>query len=1080
MKCYKVYGKMLLICLLTALTFYSFNTVTAAAVKISLISDTSPGLAELHGFNKLKTALSEKGVSYEEISDAQVAKGDFLIIAGIADGTGAAAGLLRSLSVFDTKEPESLMIKHTKYKGVETLLVAGTDGRGLMYALLDIANRIGWSDDSDNPLSEVHDIIEEPDVKDRALSKYTMHKSTFESFFFDEGYWARYLDMLADNRFNRFVLIFGYENAGYFAPPYPYFFDTDEFPDIRVVGITGEKKERNLKMLNRLIDMTHNRGLEFTIGIWDHIYKGGVQGPDEFAKNPTQGLVWGLTEENLLPFTKVALAKFLLLVPDIDSIQFRMHGESGLRAGGMKDYWENVYAVIREYGRGIRIDARAKNFPDDLLFSALDSGINMRLCTKYSAEQMGLPFHPTHLARHNQFDRREGYADLLRYPRRYKMHWRLWNSGTSRVLLWGDPEYVRRFAKSTHLYDGEGFEVTQPLATKMQAQPHENQPFDLLNPEYRYYDWEFERYWHFFQVFGRIAYNPETTPDIWKIEFEHRFGKDAAPFIERGIHLASRVLPRIIGYRIHRFPTTVGWVELQRGDDLPDYAQYIPEDTNSRFFIGNGASEPSDTQQFLSIDAAARLLYEGKDSAKIWPEQTSGWFADISEDILETVDKAEQLIDNKSNKEFVSTIVDLKILANLALYHSRRIHAGINWALYTHSNDLSAFDKAIHHESMAIKAWEKIVAAAGDVYHENLMMGRERYELTGHWRDELVKLKDGIDKLRNQRKNVHPEHRRIVGQYDFGNGPVKDGFIRVRRRSDFSVDIPNGHYELKFSIDNNGSNSAEYGPMWIEANGREITDIFTVPAGIKVEKTLETTVADNILNVVFRSTSYSDWGISTMTVIQTGPFIAHAPIRKTLPGKDIIVSATVSGRDSVYNVNVVYGSDKQGYRSVHMKKTGAYIYRAVIPGSDVFDELNYFIEATDESGRRSTFPSDNYEHFIAVKVTADNAPPMLIHTPVTSAPAETPLKIRAEINDPSGVKWVNLRYRSITQYQDFNTLKMLPTGKNGWYEAVIPGKDIVPTWDFMYLIEVMDNVGNGKIYPDMEKETPYVIVKLKR
>ncbi len=32
----------------------------------------------------------------------------------------------------------------------------------------------------------------------------------------------------------------------------------------------------------------------------------------------------------------------------------------------------------------------------------------------------------------------------------------------------------------------------------------------------------------------------------------------------------------------------------------------------------------------------------------------------------------------------------------------------------------------------------------------------------------------------------------------------------------------------------------------------------------------------------------------------------------------------------------------------------------------------------------------------------------------------------------------------------------------------------------MYLIEVMDNRGNGKIYPDLNKETPYVVVRLVR
>jgi dienelactone hydrolase len=32
----------------------------------------------------------------------------------------------------------------------------------------------------------------------------------------------------------------------------------------------------------------------------------------------------------------------------------------------------------------------------------------------------------------------------------------------------------------------------------------------------------------------------------------------------------------------------------------------------------------------------------------------------------------------------------------------------------------------------------------------------------------------------------------------------------------------------------------------------------------------------------------------------------------------------------------------------------------------------------------------------------------------------------------------------------------------------------------MYFIEVIDNRGNGKIYPDLEKETPYVVVRLQR
>ena len=91
--------------------------------------------------------------------------------------------------------------------------------------------------------------------------------------------------------------------------------------------------------------------------------------------------------------------------------------------------------------------------------------------------------------------------------------------------------------------------------------------------------------------------------------------------------------------------------------------------------------------------------------------------------------------------------------------------------------------------------------------------------------------------------------------------------------------------------------------------------------------------------------------------------------------------------------------------------------------------------------------------------------------------------VEANVDDPSGVKWVRLRYRAVNQHQDFRTLPMLLTGEPGeqrMYRAEIPAQHIKPEWDLMYLIEVMDTDGNGAIYPDLEKETPYVVVKLNR
>jgi hypothetical protein len=100
--------------------------------------------------------------------------------------------------------------------------------------------------------------------------------------------------------------------------------------------------------------------------------------------------------------------------------------------------------------------------------------------------------------------------------------------------------------------------------------------------------------------------------------------------------------------------------------------------------------------------------------------------------------------------------------------------------------------------------------------------------------------------------------------------------------------------------------------------------------------------------------------------------------------------------------------------------------------------------------------------------------------PVTSALVNQPLTIRVNVSAPAGVKWVRLRYRSVNQKEDFQTLDMRQTGEKNSFEATVPAEQVNKQWDFMYLIEVMDNNSKGKIYPDLNKETPYIITKLIR
>jgi len=828
----------------------------AADVSVSVVLEASAGGPVQHGVQKLEEALRMRHVGYEEVSSVDAAKGRIVVVTGLA-GNAAAATLLREGGQAMPRGVEGLTIWKKIVPGRTVWVVCGYDERGLMYGLLDMATRVGWS--AAGGFERVREMTESADVKERGVVIYTMNRAYWESRFYDSTYWARYLDMMADDRLNMLEVGFGFENGGFLAPAYPYFFDVPGFPDVHMGDITAEQQQNNLDAFRRLVRMCHARGIGFRVGFWDHIYRGGYQSNKDMPEQ-ADILVKGVTAENMIPFTKAGVARFIDLVPGLDGILFRAHDESGLKKGEQMEFWKAVFDTLAVKAPHLPVDLHAKEVSDSIVHEGQARGLTIRMSTKYWMEQMGEPFHPTHTNRitDNNY-RRHGYGDMLNYQEHYSVFYRIWG-GTTRVLLWGDPDYARRFAATTHIHDGAGFGVNEPLTTKMHAQAHDARPFELLKPAYRYYEYEFQRYWHFYQTFGRLGYNPATPSEIWDEQFRARFGATAGPVVEKALHRASWVLPRIVAscFPLAGFPIASGWAEKQHMGELAEYAR----------------TTPSDVQQYASFDEEARLLIEKGETAKMLPSQNSLWFKKCADEVYGL---AGQVKSTGTNKELVSTLIDLRILAGLALYHSRRIPAAVSYCLYMRTHDRAALDEAIRYERYAIDAWKGIVDAAGDVYADTLKMGPRRRTLTGHWRQELQDLRVGLEKLQQLRAGYQP------------------------------------------------SDTGKTAPKY-----KAVTEV----AVFKVE-----------------------------------------------------------------------------------------------------------------------------------------------HRPVLRARAGEPLTITVRAQTAAGLRWVRLLYRDVNQYKEYATVEMKPTGRKDEYAAVIPGDAISSQWDLQYLLEIMDNHHNGRIYPDMDKETPYVVVR---
>jgi hypothetical protein len=78
------------------------------------------------------------------------------------------------------------------------------------------------------------------------------------------------------------------------------------------------------------------------------------------------------------------------------------------------------------------------------------------------------------------------------------------------------------------------------------------------------------------------------------------------------------------------------------------------------------------------------------------------------------------------------------------------------------------------------------------------------------------------------------------------------------------------------------------------------------------------------------------------------------------------------------------------------------------------------------------------------------------------------------------VKWVRLRYRHATQFEDYETAEMTLDAKTGNFTARIPAAFDSSRWDLMYFIEVVDRKGAGRMFPDLEVQTPYVVIEGRR
>jgi hypothetical protein len=678
---------------------------------------------------------------------------------------------------------------------IQSGIISGGDLRGLMYGLLEAADQIRVQ-------GRLSPMKAKPATPIRGI-RYFLHNAGLErDWYYSREYWTAYFQMLARNRFNRFNLVFAHQTP-YLAPPYPFWIALDEFPQIRARGLTDEQRARNLDMLRFISQTASDYGIDFTLGVWEHNIQPGMKPSVE-----------GLTPENIGPYSYAALKAILSACPAIRSVQMRTNSESGIPADRQLSFYRDyVFKAIREAGRLVHLDVRGWLMNPDLRQAVTAAGVPARFSAKYWSEDMGRPYQPAETYANYS------YMDFLRRPRDYDFYWEIWGLGSHRLLLWGDPEHVRRAVPTFALSGTIGFEIDPPLAQKgFGNAPGHWGVFTAVQKNRIFWKWEFERYWAFYMLWGRLSYDPKTPEKVWLGEFTRRFGAAGADVLA-AYTSASKVINEIVAAHLAD-PNMYIWPEINPGGLIESYREVLP----------------SDQRYIASIPEAVRNRLKGEASAKQTPQQTAEFLNGLAYRTEQALARAREKINN-SLPEWRSTESDMQVLAALARYHANKQLAADQLTEFYETGREQCLQSAKSRLRSALTQWTRIVKLTDGVYPSDMAFGPDD---TGHWRDKLPWVEHDL-KLVEERERIFKQFGRFDFGFDFGAAVVKPGRGSSYRTTPY---VWSNSVEPRFTavaIDTIFDGKKGYG--WVSDGARQavplpLADYYDVRAARRVPKRL--------------------------------------------------------------------------------------------------------------------------------------------------------------------------------------------------------------------------------------------------
>ncbi|MBD5778815.1 hypothetical protein IEN85_04880 [Pelagicoccus sp. NFK12] len=590
----------------------------------------------------------------------------------------------------------------------KVITVLAGDDRGLIYGAYSLIEQLR----NGTSLAAIPPSEEKPNLEFRGI-KYNLPWETYRPSSAldqhyetarDPKYWAAFLDMMVENRFNVISL--------WNMNPFTYMVKPKNFPEAS--PWTEEQQAEWEALYRQIFRMAKERGLDTYIVQWS------IFTSEEFSK--AHGIaernfyphyyVPGDTSELLRRYLRESVTQILNTYPDLDGIGIS-HGEGmagmtplerqkwmdDVMIAGMLDADRKVKLIHRvPFSSGTSSDPGVSKDVEQVTREAMEN-LQDRFDGPIWVE---MKFNWSHAHSTPKLVKVHGgklgdtYFEPL--PENYKITWQARNEDFF-CLRWGVPSFIREHIalNGKASYVGGYFIGSETYIPALDYFTVSNQTVD--------WDYAFERQWLFYKLWGRLLYDPETPDSVFQDAFTYRYG-DKAKNLLNAYSLASSTQLRLASLYDSRWDFTLyseGFLALQG-----EVTKYIG--------IDHLISHPTMDPAYVSISEYVETLQSGGSFSvdRITPLRLAADLERDNREALELVSK----IDTSDNASLMYEVADVKAWAHLGLHLAAKLRGGVALQTYRETGEQAQQRAAIQHLESALGEWDRLIEVTRPIYRD--------------------------------------------------------------------------------------------------------------------------------------------------------------------------------------------------------------------------------------------------------------------------------------------------------------------------------------------------------------------------